>query len=70
VLVAQARDDGAAPPLSSAAGWVLALSPFSHLAPVPAVPADVAAPLVMLAVATAFALAGTLAFAQRDKHVA
>jgi hypothetical protein len=37
---------------------------------VPAAPADVAAPLVMLAVATAFGLAGTLAFAQRDKHVA
>jgi hypothetical protein len=37
---------------------------------VPAAPADVAALLVMLALATAFALAGTLAFARRDTHVA
>lgn len=46
--------------------WVLALSPFHHLAQVPVESFDLTAALVMVAVALAAAAAGTLVFARRD----
>jgi len=47
-------------------GWVLELSPFRHLASVPAVDLDVTAALVMLGLGLAGAALGTLVFRRRD----
>jgi hypothetical protein len=52
--------------LSTAPSWVMDLSPFSHLAPVPATPVDVTATLVALAIAVASAGLGLVAFNRRD----
>ena len=46
--------------------WVRSLSPFDHLAPVPAAPVDVAGALGMLVVAAALAAVGLAAYARRD----
>ena len=46
--------------------WVLQVSPFEHLALVPAVPVDWRAALVVLAVAAALGTTGGLAFLRRD----
>jgi ABC-2 type transport system permease protein len=46
--------------------WVRSLSPFDHLAPVPAVPLDVAGALGMLVVAAGLAAAGLAGYARRD----
>ena len=46
--------------------WVLELSPFRHLASVPAVDLDVTAALVMVAIGLAGAALGTLVFRRRD----
>jgi ABC-2 type transport system permease protein len=46
--------------------WVLNLSPFRHLAAVPAVETNIGAALAMLAVAVAGAAVGTVAFRRRD----
>ena len=46
--------------------WALDLSPFRHLAAVPAVDMNVGAALFMLGVALVGAIAGTLAFRRRD----
>jgi ABC-2 type transport system permease protein len=46
--------------------WVLDLSPFRHLAAVPAAGMDVGPALVMLAVGLLAAAAGVLAFRRRD----
>jgi ABC-2 type transport system permease protein len=47
-------------------GWVLDLSPFRHLASVPAVDIDLGAALVMLLVALVAAAIGVAAFRRRD----
>jgi ABC-2 type transport system permease protein len=47
-------------------GPVRDLSPFTHLAPVPAAPVDATASIVMLALAAAIGLVGAAAFARRD----
>jgi len=47
-------------------GWVVDLSPFRHLARVPAEAFAVVPALVLLAVAAVMALGGMLAFARRD----
>jgi ABC-2 type transport system permease protein len=52
--------------LSSSPAWVTKLSPFSHIAPVPAASVDVVATLVMLGVAVASTAFGVLAFSNRD----
>ncbi|HXY90866.1 MAG TPA: hypothetical protein VEP49_00150 [Acidimicrobiia bacterium] len=52
--------------LSGAPGWLIDLSPFSHLAPVPATPVNTGAMLVMLAVALAASALGLAAFRRRD----
>jgi ABC-2 type transport system permease protein len=52
--------------LAGAPSWLGDLSPFSHLAAVPAVPVNTAATLVMLAVAVASTAAGMAAFRRRD----
>ena len=52
--------------LSSSPSWVTKLSPFSHIAPVPAASVDVGATLVMLAAAVASTACGVLAFSHRD----
>lgn len=49
-----------------APGWLVALSPFSHLAPVPVEPADPLAVGTMLAVAAALTATGALLFKRRD----
>lgn len=46
--------------------WVLSLSPFHHLATVPAEPFAASAALVMLAIASGLALAGYVLFSRRD----
>ena len=46
--------------------WVLGLSPFHHLSLAPAEPVAWVSTLVMVAIAVAFAVAGTVAFARRD----
>ncbi len=46
--------------------WVLELSPFRHLASVPAVDLDVPAALIMLAIGLVGAALGTLVFRRRD----
>lgn len=46
--------------------WVLAVSPFHHLAQVPVDPVDVPAALVMTAIGVVLALGGILAFERRD----
>jgi ABC-2 type transport system permease protein len=46
--------------------WVLELSPFAHLAPVPAEPLDVAGALGMLVVAVLLGAVGVARFARRD----
>lgn len=52
--------------LSSAPSWVTKLSPFSHIAPVPAAAVDTTATVVMLVIAVASTALGVLAFARRD----
>ena len=46
--------------------WVLSLSPFHHLATVPAEPFAASAALVMLAIASGLALTGYVLFSRRD----
>jgi len=46
--------------------WVAALSPFAHLASVPASPADITGAVGMLVVAGFLLLIGTVGFARRD----
>lgn len=52
--------------LSGAPSWLIDLSPFSHIAPVPASSMDTTATLVMLAIAAASTALGLLAFQHRD----
>jgi len=52
--------------ISSSPSWVTKLSPFSHIAPVPAASVDVAATLVLLGAAVASTALGVLAFSHRD----
>jgi len=52
--------------LAGAPSWVTDLSPFAHVAAVPAVPVNVTATVVMLAVAAALGLGGLIAFRRRD----
>lgn len=52
--------------LSSAPHWVIDLSPFSHLAPVPAAPANVVASMVLVALGAAGAAVGAVRFTRRD----
>lgn len=47
-------------------GWIRWLSPFAHLAPVPAEPIDVAGAVSMLAVSAALAAGGLVGYARRD----
>jgi polyether ionophore transport system permease protein len=47
-------------------GWIRALSPFAHLAAVPAVPPDWAGTAGMLAIAIVLGLAGAAGYARRD----
>jgi len=51
---------------ASAPRWLADVSPFAHIAAVPAAPVDVAATVVMLAIAAASTGAGLLAFRHRD----
>jgi ABC-2 type transport system permease protein len=51
---------------TDAPGWIAALSPFDHLAPVPAAPPDVPGAVGMTAVAVAIAAAGALGYRRRD----
>jgi ABC-2 type transport system permease protein len=46
--------------------WVVEISPFAHLAPVPAEPIDGAGALGMLAVAVLLAAVGVARYARRD----
>jgi ABC-2 type transport system permease protein len=52
--------------IAEAPSWLLDLSPFAHVAPVPAVAADPTSSAVMLAVGVAAAIAGAAAFTRRD----
>ena len=52
--------------LSGAPGWLIDLSPFSHIAPVPATGMNTAATLVMLAIAVVSTALGLGAFDRRD----
>ena len=52
--------------LLDAPGWLLALSPFHHVGLVPAEPFETRAALLMLAIATAAALAAISTFRRRD----
>ena len=52
--------------LSAAPSWLVKVSPFSHIAPVPAAPVDATATLVMLAIAVLSTLVGLVAFDRRD----
>jgi ABC-2 type transport system permease protein len=52
--------------LVSAPGWALDLSPFHHLAPVPAKPFAFLSALVMVAVRVSAAALGTIRFRHRD----
>ena len=47
-------------------GWLLDLSPFTHVAPVPAVSIDPTASVVMVLVALLAGAVGGLAFSHRD----
>ncbi|UOY01289.1 ABC transporter permease [Blastococcus sp. PRF04-17] len=47
-------------------GWVRGLSPFAHLAQVPAAPVDVAGALSMLVIALLLAVVGLAGYARRD----
>ena len=49
-----------------APAWIAALSPFDHLAPVPATAPDIPAALAMLAIAAGLAAAGLLGYHRRD----
>jgi ABC-2 type transport system permease protein len=49
-----------------APAWVASLSPFAHLAPVPAAPPDVPAAVAMSAVAVGVAALGALGYQRRD----
>jgi ABC-2 type transport system permease protein len=49
-----------------APGWVVGLSPFSHLAPVPLRPPNLTAAGVLAAVSAALAVAGARAYGRRD----
>jgi ABC-2 type transport system permease protein len=51
---------------TGAPGWIAALSPFDHLAPVPAAPPDVPGAVGMTAVAVGIAAAGALGYQRRD----
>jgi ABC-2 type transport system permease protein len=51
---------------TGAPDWVIRLSPFAHLAPVPQVAADWPATAVMTAVAVAFTLLGLAGYRRRD----
>ena len=55
--------------LSDAPGWLIDLSPFSHIAPVPATTVNTTATLVMLAIAVVSTALGLLAFQHRDLAV-
>jgi ABC-2 type transport system permease protein len=50
----------------SAPAWVVGISPFVHLAPVPAVAPDVPAAVVMIAIAVALAAGGFVGYRLRD----
>ncbi len=52
--------------LASAPAWLQDLSPFWHIAPVPARSPNVGASIAFLALAVALTVAGSLAFAHRD----
>ena len=52
--------------LVKAPAWVLDLSPFHHVAPVPAAPANTTAAITMIVVGVACAVAGIELFARRD----
>ena len=52
--------------MASSPAWVTKLSPFSHIAPVPASPVDGAAMVVMLSGALISTALGVLAFSRRD----
>ena len=52
--------------IAEAPHWLLDLSPFAHVPPVPAVPADLTSSAVMVAVGLAAAAGGALAFSRRD----
>ncbi|HEY1739566.1 MAG TPA: hypothetical protein VGI86_12690 [Acidimicrobiia bacterium] len=52
--------------LAKAPEWVLDLSPFHHLAPVPAAPANVGAAVTITVIGIALMVAGVEAFARRD----
>ncbi len=52
--------------MAAAPGWLLDLSPFAHVAPVPAASADPTSSVVMIGIGLAAALAGGAAFARRD----
>jgi polyether ionophore transport system permease protein len=52
--------------LSDAPAWLIDVSPFSHIAPVPATAANATATLVMLAVAVVSTVLGLRAFQHRD----
>jgi ABC-2 type transport system permease protein len=52
--------------ISKAPGWLTKVSPFAHIAPVPATSVDVTATVVMLAIALLATGGGMFAFARRD----
>jgi ABC-2 type transport system permease protein len=52
-----------------APGWVVALSPFAHLATVPAEPPDWSGTAGMLAIAAGFAVVGLWAYQRRDLRI-
>ena len=52
--------------LAGAPAWLTDVSPFAHIAAVPAVPVNVAATLVMLAIAAGTTALGVVAFHRRD----
>lgn len=52
--------------LAQAPDWVLDLSPFTHVAPVPLLPANVTAMLIMLAAAVLLVFVGSAGFRHRD----
>ncbi|MDR7276894.1 hypothetical protein [Catenuloplanes atrovinosus] len=51
---------------TGAPGWVAAMSPFAHLAPVPLLPANLPAAATTTAIAAALTLLGVLAYRRRD----
>jgi len=52
--------------LTNAPSWLIDVSPFTHLAPVPATGPNTTATLVLLGLSLACTAAGTLAFRRRD----